>query len=1762
MHTGMGGFPGFYDGSNWILCRNAGGGGGGYAGGGGAGSLNLSANDAGRGGRGSSFINSTYAVATTGAWSDDTTGFNRDVSAYTNVGAGEVVLTFAAANSSSVTQQPSSGSVGAALPAQPKVTLQQAGAAASGVTVTAAIATKPTPSGSQIPAVLDGTTTATTDGSGVATFAGLSIRGPTGDYTLKFTAAGYPDATSNTFNLAVGTPSALSQITASPTSIQVANPGNTSVVTVQALDAGGNTITSGGATVSLAASTGSMGSVTNVGNGTYTASYTGTSVMGTTTVTGTINGIAILDTATVAQTVGAAAALSIATQPAAGASQSGVALATQPVVRIVDAFGNLTASTANVTATLTSGTGTLGGTVTVAAVAGVATFTNLAITGTASQSYVMTFSSGAFSQAVSNAFSLAKASQTISFGAAPSPTWSSGGTFAVSATATSTLPVTYSVDPSSSSVCSIADGAVGSVTMLTAGSCVVNANQSGNVDFLAAPQAQQTVSIAKANQTVSFTYTGGAKTFGSATFSVASMASATSGLTPTFTSSTTSVCTVDSSGTVTLVAQGTCTISASQPGDARYNAAAAVAQSFTVNRGTTSVSWAPTTAITVPQSPLTPSALASTPGNGPISYSIDDSTTTGCAVNVSTGVLTYTASGTCVVRATAAQTDQWISTFTTVTFVISKATQTITFPVIPGKVYGDGPFVVTVSAPSNNVILTSSTTAICTVAGTTVTIVRAGTCSLTASAAETAAYFAAPNATRTFAVSPASPSISWSPTLAITADDTRSFTPSALATSNGGAISYSVDSAGATGCTVNAATAVVSYVTAGSCAIRATSAATDDTASGFTVATFTISKASQSISFTAPGNMNYGDPAFLTSATTTAPGRIVTFTSLTPLVCGVTGAATPMAGATWATVSIVGVGTCSLRASQPGDDVYAPAAVQDRSFVVAQGTQAALVFTNSTSGVYDDTLTLATAGGSGTGTVTYALVGGAGTANCSLNTATGELTFGTAANGTGTCVVQATKASDTNFSSQSTANTTITVARAPQTVVFTSAVPSAPLPGDTYAITATATSGNSVTLAALGGCTLSAATAPATLTFNATGPCTVLANSAATTNYAAAYEESQLMTVGALSQTITTVSIADRAYGSAAFSIGASTSASSGLAVAYSSDDTSVCTASAAGIISTHAVGVCIIRMTQAGNAQYAPASPVLSVFNVFAVTPNRPFIFSASAGDAAISVAFSAPGFTGGAPVTAYRLVATPTGAGVSVSNDSCTGSPCTLSGLVNGTEYTLTVAGINSAGVGLASLPSGAVTPVTRAAAVANLTAVPSATSIALSWTRLTTAQLGGGAFVRYDIYHRPTGGSWPLLADDSLTGQTDDSLVITGLINGASYSIKVVAITTANSTELVGNTAIVFEYAATVPSAPTSVVGMKWTSDSSALISWSPPLSDGGRPVSAYAVTTSAGVGCTPSPATDDTCIVTGLPLGATISVSVRATNAVGTSSAGTTTYTTPGAPPGPTPGPGPVPPGPTPVPPAPPGPQPLPGPPPGPGEAEVIVDGKPVPGTTTTPGDGTVTIGGDDGSAGGGDFTLTLSAYMGNQRVPLGPGGMLTAPERSRIEVQGTGYAPNSRVSVYVGGSPLLLLGNITTTATGTFGVRLLLPASVTAGDYVLQINGYNVGAKVRSINVGLTVTKTPWIKIKGQRGVERVTVEGLSGEIIEGTTIYPMVKLGKSKRFVQGVGLRKLHADGSFEWQRKVTKGKPLWVYFTVMPVKSNTVALMAKTTRT
>ena len=187
-----------------------------------------------------------------------------------------------------------------------------------------------------------------------------------------------------------------------------------------------------------------------------------------------------------------------------------------------------------------------------------------------------------------------KSGQTITFtSTAPGSATVGGATYTPTATATSTLAVTITVDSSSSSVCSITSGVV---SFNAAGTCTLDANQSGNASFNAAPQVQQNVTVAKGSQTITFTSTApGSATVGGATYT-ATATGGGSGNTVTFTSGSTSVCTSGgTNGSVfTFVGPGTCVVNANQLGNANYNAAAQAQQSFAVAKGTQTISFTST----------------------------------------------------------------------------------------------------------------------------------------------------------------------------------------------------------------------------------------------------------------------------------------------------------------------------------------------------------------------------------------------------------------------------------------------------------------------------------------------------------------------------------------------------------------------------------------------------------------------------------------------------------------------------------------------------------------------------------------------------------------------------------------------------------------------------------------------------------------------------------------------------------------------------------------------------------------------------------------------------------------------------------------------------------------------------------------------------------------------------------------------------------------------------------------------------------------
>ncbi len=91
------------------------------------------------------------------------------------------------------------------------------------------------------------------------------------------------------------------------------------------------------------------------------------------------------------------------------------------------------------------------------------------------------------------AIHVGKGDQTITFtSTAPAEATVGGPTYTVTATATSGLPVMFTIDAAASSVCSISGS---TVSFTAAGTCVIDANQAGNANYNAAPQVQQSFAV-------------------------------------------------------------------------------------------------------------------------------------------------------------------------------------------------------------------------------------------------------------------------------------------------------------------------------------------------------------------------------------------------------------------------------------------------------------------------------------------------------------------------------------------------------------------------------------------------------------------------------------------------------------------------------------------------------------------------------------------------------------------------------------------------------------------------------------------------------------------------------------------------------------------------------------------------------------------------------------------------------------------------------------------------------------------------------------------------------------------------------------------------------------------------------------------------------------------------------------------------------------------------------------------------------------------
>lgn len=159
-----------------------------------------------------------------------------------------------------------------------------------------------------------------------------------------------------------------------------------------------------------------------------------------------------------------------------------------------------------------------------------------------------------------------------------------------------------------------------------------------------------------------------------------------------------------------------------------------------------------------------------------------------------------------------------------------------------------------------------------------------------------------------------------------------------------------------------------------------------------------------------------------------------------------------------------------------------------------------------------------------------------------------------------------------------------------------------------------------------------------------------------------------------------------------------SATATSGLPVSLSSSPPSVCTLTGSLVVGV-GVGICTITATQAGDAVYASAAPVLQAFSVTAVltVPGAPSIASINAGPGRVTLTLQPPGNTGGGPITTYSATCS------AIDHPSVTANSATTTvivpGLVPGVSYTCTATANNGSYTSLATPASAPVIPKPKA-------------------------------------------------------------------------------------------------------------------------------------------------------------------------------------------------------------------------------------------------------------------------------------------------------------------------------------------------------------------------------------------------------------------------------------------------------------------------------
>jgi hypothetical protein len=848
-------------------------------------------------------------------------------------------------------------------------------------------------------------------------------------------------------------------------------------------------------------------------------------------------------------------------------------------------------------------TGALTGTPTTVASATAYTVTATNTTGSTTQTFTLTVSRA--TQATLSITSLTTSTKAYPYEQALSITTSGG-----SGSGATTFAI---ASGGSASGCALSNStSTATITATTIGTCLIQATKAADTTYDATTSAAATFTFTKATQSITFTFFPSDISYGTSPAGLGAIS--TSGLTVAFTTATSGVCTV-SGTTVTILSAGTCTLNANQAGNANYEAASQVSQSFTITKASQSITFGTPSAMTLGGSTQIVAPTASS------SLSVTLTSTTTGVCTVAGFVITAVSPGTCSITASRAGNTNYeaasdvIQTFAIIGVINVAAIAGVTAPVtgatpVNTTTAGTG-YTGAVSWASSSGALVGNFAA-ATIYTATITLTATSNYTLTGVSAN---FFTVAGATSVThlansgvitAVFPATAKATQA-TLSVTTltTSTKAYPYSqalSITTSGGsgsGATTFAITSGGtASGCSLSdsTATATITATTIGTCLIQATKA-TDATYDATTsaAATFTFTKVSQRLLFSTPADMTIGGSSLTDAKAFPDDSLTVTLTSTTMNICTVAGL----------TITAIASGTCSITASQAGNENYEAAANVTRTFVVIGVINVAAIAGVTAPVIGAIPVDTVTATSQYTGNVYWEPSAGTFAA-ATVYTATITLTpkSGYTLTGVSANFFTITGATSVTHLANSGVITAVfpATAKLSQSITFTD-------PADiSYGISpsslsATSNSGLTVafTSATSGVCTVSGTT----VTIVSTGTCTINASQAGNSNYEAASQVSQSFTIAKASQSITFTDPADITYGQSPSSLSATSTST--LTVAFTTATSAVCTVSGTTVTIVSA-GTCTINANQAGDANYQAASQVSQSFTIAKATQSITF--------------------------------------------------------------------------------------------------------------------------------------------------------------------------------------------------------------------------------------------------------------------------------------------------------------------------------------------------------------------------------------------------------------------------------------------------------------------------------------------------------------------------------------------------------------------------